>query len=95
MLEANKFERAVPLLISSKQYERALDICVQQNVPIQEDLIKKMIPEDEPKTATEKSKRMELMKTIAEKCRKQGSFEIASNLYIKVGDKITSLKCLI
>jgi hypothetical protein len=35
LLEANKFERAVPLLISSKQYERALDICVQQNVPIQ------------------------------------------------------------
>ena len=58
LLEANKFERAVPLLINSKQYERALDICVQQNVPIHEDLIKKMIPEDEPKTATEKSKRM-------------------------------------
>jgi intraflagellar transport protein 140 len=43
----------------------------------------------------EKSKRTELTKVIAEKCRKQGSFEIASNLYIKVGDKITSLKCLI
>lgn len=35
LLEQNKFDRAVPLLISSKQYERALDICVQQNVPIQ------------------------------------------------------------
>jgi hypothetical protein len=46
LLEANKYDRAVPLLISSKQYERALDICVQQNVTIQEELIKKIIPED-------------------------------------------------
>lgn len=94
-MEGNKFERAVPLLIGSKQYERALDICIQQNVPIQEDLIKKMIPDGEPATAIEKNKRNELIKTIAEKCRKQGSFEMASNLNLKVGDKITSLKCLI
>jgi hypothetical protein len=65
LLEANKYERAVPLLISSKQYERALDICVQQNVPIQEELIKKIIPEDEPTTAAEKNKRAELIKTVA------------------------------
>jgi intraflagellar transport protein 140 len=95
LLENNKFDRAVPLLISSKQYERALDICVQQNVPIQEDLIKKIIPEEEPTNAMEKSKKADLIKTVAEKCRKQGSFELASNLYLKVGDKITSLKCLI
>lgn len=85
----------MPLLISAKQYERALDICIQHNVPIQEDLVKKMIPDDEPTTAMEKSKRNDLIKTIAEKCRKQGSFELASNLNLKVGDKITSLKCLI
>lgn len=65
LLEGNKYDRAVPLLISSKQYERALDICVQQNVPIQEELIKKIIPEDEPTTAAEKNKRVELIKTVA------------------------------
>lgn len=35
------------------------------------------------------------MKTIAEKCRKQGSFELASNLYVRLGDKEKALKCLI
>jgi intraflagellar transport protein 140 len=35
------------------------------------------------------------MKTLAEKCRKQGTFELASNLYVKLGDKVKSLKCLI
>lgn len=44
LLEGGKYERAVPLLVGSKQYERALDVCIQQNVPIQEDLIKKMLP---------------------------------------------------
>ncbi len=43
----------------------------------------------------EKAKRIELTKTIAQKCRKQGSYEMASNLYVKLGDKIKSLKCLI
>ena len=43
----------------------------------------------------DRNKRTELIKTVAEKCRKQGSFELASNLYLKVGDKTTSLKCLI
>lgn len=35
------------------------------------------------------------MKTLAQKCRKQGSFETASNLYVRLGDKEKALKCLI
>lgn len=87
LMEAGKFERAVPLLISIKQYERALDICMQHNVPIQEDLVKKIIPDEEPSNPLERSKRNELVKTLAERCRKQGSFELASNLYVRIADK--------
>lgn len=95
LIEANKFDRAVPLLVSVKQYEKALDLCIQHNVPIQEDLVKKIIPDEEPTNPNDKAKRSELMKTVAEKCRKQGSFKIASGLYMRLGDKIKSLKCLI
>jgi hypothetical protein len=35
LVEAGKFDRAVPLLVNLKQYEKALDICIQHNVPIQ------------------------------------------------------------
>jgi intraflagellar transport protein 140 len=56
-LEANKFERALPLLVGAKQYERALDLCIQQNLPIQEDLIKKILPDEEPASAMEKGRR--------------------------------------
>ena len=95
LMESGKFERAVPLLVSIKQYEKALDLCIQHNVTIQEDLVKKIIPDEEPTTPMERSKRMELMKTLAEKCRKQGSFLIASNLYLRFGDKERAIKCLI
>ena len=82
-------------MVNLKQYEKALDICIQHNVAIQEELVKKMLPDEEPTNPVEKAKRVELTKTIAEKCRKQGSFELASNLYVKLGDKIKCLKCLI
>lgn len=45
LIEAGKFDRAVPLLISIKQYDKALDLCIQHNVPIHDDLVKKMIPD--------------------------------------------------
>lgn len=95
LLESGRYAKAVPLLISLKQYEKALDICIQHNVPIHEDLVKKMIPDEEPTTPLERSKRNELMKTVAEKCRKQSNFELASNLYLRLGDKERAIKCLI
>lgn len=70
-------------------------MCIQHNVPIHEDLVKKMIPDEEPSNAIERSKRNDLMKTLAEKCRKQGSFEMASNLYVRLADKERAIKCLI
>lgn len=95
LVEAGKFDRAVPLLVNLKQYEKALEICVNHNVPIQEELVKKMLPDEEPASPIEKSKRLELTRTIAENCRKQGSFELASTLYVKLADKVKALKCFI
>lgn len=40
LIEAGKFERAVPLLVSIKQYDKAFDLCIQHNVPIHDDLVK-------------------------------------------------------
>ena len=54
-------------------------------MPIPDDLIKKILLDDEPGSAMEKGKRNYLTKTVAEQCRKQGSYEMASNLYLKLG----------
>lgn len=70
-------------------------MCIQHNVPIHDDLVKKIVPDEEPTNPVERNKRTQLMKTLAQKCRKQGSFETASNLYVRLGDKERALKCLI
>lgn len=46
LIEGGKFERAVPLLLSIKQYDKALDLCIQHNVPIHDDLVKKIVPDE-------------------------------------------------
>lgn len=35
LIDSGKYDRAVPLLVNLKQYEKALDICIQYNVSIQ------------------------------------------------------------
>ena len=45
LLENGKYERAVPLLVGMKQYDKALDLCLAHNVPLQEEYIKKIIPD--------------------------------------------------
>lgn len=39
-IENGQVDKAVPLLIASKQVERALELCIQQNIPITEDMAK-------------------------------------------------------
>jgi intraflagellar transport protein 140 len=48
LIDAGKYDRAVTFLISSKQHERALDLSLQYNVPITDDLIKKLFPDNMP-----------------------------------------------
>lgn len=43
----------------------------------------------------EVAKKAELMKTVADRCRKQGAFELASNLFVRLSDKVKAMKCLI
>jgi hypothetical protein len=35
------------------------------------------------------------MRSVADKCRKQGSFDVASHLFVRLGDKVKAMKCLI
>lgn len=39
-LEGNQNEQAVHLFIASKQIEKALELCIQNNIPITEDIVK-------------------------------------------------------
>ena len=93
MIDAGKYDRAVAFLISAKQFEKALGLGLQYNIPISDELTKKLFPDGMP--PEEMQKKSELMKSVADKLRKQGRFYLASNLFVRLGDKFKAMKCLI
>lgn len=70
--DAGKHEKALGLLISNNQYDKALEFCTQNSVPITEELVKKIL--DASEQSSDESKKIELIRTLADKCRKTGSF---------------------
>jgi intraflagellar transport protein 140 len=93
LIESGRYDRAVPILVSAKQYDKAFELCLQYSVPIPDDLVKKMFPDTMP--PDEVQKKADLIRNVADRLRKQGSFDIASQLYVKLGDKSKAMKCLI
>jgi len=94
-MENNQPDRAVGLLIASGQQEKALELCLEHNIPITEDMIEKMLPHKENETNADQQKRSSLLRTIAKNAKRQGNFGLASTLYMQIGEKLKAAKCLI
>lgn len=77
-LDENQNDQAIVLLIASKQIEKALNLCIENNIPITEDIARKIIPNQENRTPEEEKKRQDLIRLISKKVKKQGNFELAS-----------------
>ena len=84
-------DKAVHLLVSAKQYSKALEISLSHNVKIDESIIEKLIPED----TTSDPKKKETARSIAKLCKRQGSFQAACKIFTKLGEKLKAFKCLI
>eukprot|EP01017_Pseudomicrothorax_dubius_P018986 TRINITY_DN2090_c0_g1_i1.p1 TRINITY_DN2090_c0_g1~~TRINITY_DN2090_c0_g1_i1.p1 ORF type:complete len:410 (+),score=166.40 TRINITY_DN2090_c0_g1_i1:12-1241(+) len=94
-LQNNQPDKAVHLLIASKQVDKALELCIECNVPITEDIFNKIVPDRPAANAAEERERQKLILLIAKKAKKQGNFELASKKYIQLGEKMKAIKCLI
>lgn len=88
-LDNGQYKEAMQLLLSTRQVEKALELCFNQNIALTEELVEKMLPEQGS------ALRKDLALRIAEKANKQGNFAIASKLYMELGDKVKTMKCLI
>ena len=84
-------DKAVHLLVSAKQYSKALEICLSHNVKMDENVIEKLIPED----ATSDPKKKETIRSIAKLSKRQGSFQVACKIFTKIGEKLKAFKCLL
>lgn len=77
-IQAGFPEKAIPLLLKNGQNERALDICIQNNVPITDDLVNKILPSEQNQSELAIGQRKEMVNKIAEHLKKQGNFALAS-----------------
>jgi intraflagellar transport protein 140 len=84
-------DKAVQLYVSAKQYSRALELSLSNNVKMDENLIEKIIPDEN----LNDPKKKDDMRKIAKMCKRQGVLQVACKIYTKLGEKLKAFKCLI
>lgn len=89
-----KYEKAVLMYVNAQDVEKAIELCQKHNVLITEDMVNKMIP---PKSEdpNESQRRDRSLLQIAQLCEAQGSYHIATKLYVQAGDKTMAMRSLI
>ncbi|XP_074648558.1 intraflagellar transport protein 140 homolog [Tubulanus polymorphus] len=92
-MENSQFDRAVDLLAAGKQYWEALQLCNEQNVPIDENLVEKLTVPKESDMPNEERHR--LLEAIADVCMQQRQYHLATKKYTQAGNKLKAMKALL
>lgn len=91
-IQRGKFDTAVNLFIMAKKYEEALNLCVENNVTINEELAEKFTLD---KADTDKKLRTYILEKIGESCMIQENYHLAAKKFTQAGDKIKAMKALL
>ena len=91
--EQNDHEKALELLIRIKDYENAMKICENHKVRISQETANAM-KEDLEKERDNKTKK-DLTTRLAKLLMTQGDFEMAHDIYVKMGNLKKAMKCYI
>ncbi|XRB23736.1 IFT140 protein [Pseudoscourfieldia marina] len=92
--ENGEFGKTANMLARAGQYQRALDLCVQHGVMIDENIAEAMSPPRDGPNAMNDEDRKSLISRVAKICKDQGSFQLAAKKYTQAGDKVKALKAL-
>ena len=96
-LEHGQFDKAVSLYITSNRYDEAIELCTENKVTITEDMAERMtLPKtDNPADHPSNARRNAMLLKIAQTCKRQGSFHLATKKYTQAGEKVKAMKCLL
>ncbi|UYV62808.1 IFT140 [Cordylochernes scorpioides] len=92
-LEHGQYEKAVDLLALSKNYEEALNICMQHYVPITEELAQKLTVDKED--AADPEFRIRILEKIGECCLLQENYQLAAKKFTQAGNRVQAMKALL
>ncbi|GIL44704.1 hypothetical protein Vafri_2223 [Volvox africanus] len=85
-------DKAVKMLIAAQQYSRALELCVEHDVPISEEMADSMTPD---KSIMKPDERNGVICRIAKVAKRQGNYQLAAKKYTQAGDKVKAMKALL
>ncbi|XP_064457702.1 intraflagellar transport protein 140 homolog [Ornithodoros turicata] len=91
LVAVGKQDQAVVLLASSGEPQLALNLCLQYNVPINEELCEKLTEAQKD----DKAKCSAVLEKIAEACMKQNNYHLAAKKFTQAGNKVQAMKALL
>ena len=89
----NEFEKALELLIRIKDYENSMKICENHKVRISQETANAMKADLE--NEKDNKTKQELTSRLAKLLMNQGDFEMAHDIYVKMGNLKKAMKCYI
>lgn len=93
-IDNDQYEKGAHLLVTAKEFDSALKICLEHKVKITEEMAEKMTPEKNPDPVLAKQ-RIEQLTKLAQALKRQGSYHLATKKYTQAGEKLKAMKCLL
>ena len=91
-MQHEQYDQAVQFYITSKNYTRAVDLCVNYKVKISEEMAEQLTP---PKEGTDPDVRKAALVELARALKKQGAFQLACKKYTQAGNRQSAMKALL
>ena len=91
-LQGGQFNKAVELYAASKNYPKALELCVNHNISVTEEMAEKLTI---PKGDGTEDQRLAALDKIAEACFLQGNYHLATKKWTQAGMKQKAMKALL
>lgn len=91
-LENGQYDRAVDLLASAKKYWDAIKLCLEQHVPVNEELVERLTP---PKPDSPNNEWSKLLEAVADICMQQRLYHIATKKFTQAGNRVKAMKALL
>nr|CAD7263177.1 unnamed protein product [Timema shepardi] len=91
-VDNKQFDKAVDLLAVGKQYEEALALCVEHDIPVTEDLAEKLTM---VKGEGDEGLRVRVLESVAESALAQRNYHLATKKFTQAGNKVKAMKALL
>lgn len=92
-IQSQQPQKAANLLATAKQYERALEICREHNVPITETLADLLTPvKDDADRLLDDVDRIRILTELGDILQIQGDYHMATKKFTQAGDKVSIIQ---